>query len=404
MKKIFYGQAVYNHKEINAAIKVLKKQKLNLIDSFHVKKLESKVAKIFGKKFGLMVNSGSSANLLALQSLNLKPGSEIITPTLTFSTTVSPIYLLGLVPNFVDVNLETFVVNIDQIEKQINEKTKAIMIPNLIGNIPDWNKLKNIARKHNLFLIEDSADTIGYKLNKKNTGKLSDIVTNSFYASHIINGAGFGGIVCFNDKKNYQKAKLLRGWGRSSAIFNEKEDVKSRFNIKVSGIKYDAKYIFTELGYNFLPSEISAAFAIEQIKKLNDNIKTRIANFNYMYNFFRKLEKYFFIPKIDNKIKTAWLAFPVLIKKNNNFDRTDFQIFLEKNHIQTRTIFTGNILKQPMMRNRKYKSHKECSINSTEIMKRGLLLGCHQGLKVSDMNYMCSIILKFLKKYANYKN
>ena len=141
-------------------------------------------------------------------------------------------------------------------------------------------------------VIEDSADTIGYSINKNHAGKYSDVVTNSFYASHIINGAGTGGIVCFNDYKLYEKAKLLRGWGRSSATFNESESVNKRFNIKVSGIDYDAKYIFSDLGYNFLPSEISAAFALEQIKKLKNNIKIRNKNFEYLKNFFADI-KYF---------------------------------------------------------------------------------------------------------------
>ena len=268
MKKIFYGKAIYDKKEINAAINVLKNESLTLIDGKNVKKLEKNIAKLFGKKYGLMVNSGSSANLLALASFNFKKGSEIITPTLTFSTTVAPIYQLGLIPCFIGVLDKMFIADVEQIEKCINKKTVAIMIPNLLGNIPNWKKVNLIAKKYGLKIIEDSADTIGYTIKNKNTGNLTDIVTNSFYASHIINGAGTGGIVCFNDFKLYNKAKLLRGWGRSSATFNESENIKKRFNIKISGIDYDAKYIFSDLGYNFLPSEISAAFAIVQLKKL----------------------------------------------------------------------------------------------------------------------------------------
>ena len=208
--KIFYGKAVYGMDEIKASINVLKKKSLTLIDGPSVKSLEKKIASTFGKKFGLMVNSGSSANLLALASLNLRKGSEIITPTLTFSTTVAPIYQLGLVPHFVDVGKNTFVVNVDQIQKAINKKTKAIIIPNLIGNVPDWKKIYSICKKHNLNIIEDSADTIGYKINGFTLGSYSDVSTNSMYASHIITGAGFGGMVCFNDKKLYEKAKLLQ--------------------------------------------------------------------------------------------------------------------------------------------------------------------------------------------------
>ena len=211
--KVFYGKAVYGKEEIQASLSVLKKKSLSLIDGPSVKNLEGKISSTFGKKFGLMVNSGSSANLLALASLNLKKGSEVITPTLTFSTTVAPIYQLGLVPHFIDVGPNNFVAKIEQIENAINKKTRAIIIPNLLGNVPDWSKIHKISKKYKLKVIEDSADTIGYKLNGRNFGRYSDISTNSMYASHIITGAGFGGMVCFNDKKLYDKAKLLRGWG-----------------------------------------------------------------------------------------------------------------------------------------------------------------------------------------------
>ena len=293
MKKIYYCKAVYDYKEIKAVTKVLKEQPLQLIDGKNVKKFEKKICILFGKKYGLMVNSGSSANLLAISSLNLKRGSEIITPNLTFSTTVAPIFQLGLVPHFFGVEKNKFVADVNQIEKCINSKTKAIMIPNLLGNIADWKKISLIAKKYKLYVIEDSADTIGYTINSKNTGNFSDIVTNSFYASHIINGAGTGGMVCFNNYKFYQKAKLLRGWGRSSATFDESENIKKRFNIKISGIDYDAKYIFSEAGYYFLPSEISAAFALEQLKKLKNNIKKRNVNFELLKNFFSKLRRYY---------------------------------------------------------------------------------------------------------------
>ena len=260
MKKIYYGRAVYDNREINAVLKVLKKDSLSLTDGKNVKKLEKSVSKLFGKKYGLMVNSGSSANLLGLASFKFKRGSEIITPNLTFSTTVAPIYQLGLIPHFIGVEKNKFVADCDQIESCINKKTVAIMIPNLLGNIANWKRINQIAKKYKLKVIEDSADTIGYTINGSNTSKYSDVVTNSFYASHIINGAGTGGIVCFNDYKLYKKAKLLRGWGRSSATLNESESISKRFNIKVSGIDYDAKYVFSEMGYNFLPSEISATF------------------------------------------------------------------------------------------------------------------------------------------------
>ena len=398
MKKIYYGRAVYDHKEINAVVKVLKNNSLSLTDGKNVKKLEKIVSKMFGKKYGLMVNSGSSANLLGLASFDFKKGSEIITPNLTFSTTVAPIYQLGLIPHFVGVEKNKFVADFNHIERCINKKTVAIMIPNLLGNIANWEKISQIAKKYKLKVIEDSADTIGYTFNKKDTGIYSDIVTNSFYASHIINGGGTGGIVCFNDDKLYKKAKLLRGWGRSSATFNESESIDKRFNVKISGIDYDAKYVFSEMGYNFLPSEISAVFALEQLKKLKDNIKIRNRNFSKLISFFKNHNDLFNLPEMYSGVKTPWLAFPLVIKKNKLFNRKELQIHFEKNNIQTRTIFTGNILKQPVMKNKVYKYFKDCNNVADDVMKNGILLGCHHGMSISDVNTICKIFLKFINK------
>jgi len=399
--RVFYGKAVYGKEEIAAAVDVLKNKSISLIDGPAVKELEKKIAKVFGKKYGLMVNSGSSANLLGLSSFDFKKGSEIITPTLTFSTTVSPIYQVGCTPHFIDVDKFSFLSNINQIEKAINKKTVAIMLPNLLGNVLDWRKVQKIASKYNLVVIEDSADTIGYSLNGKNLGKYSDITTNSLYASHVITGAGFGGVVCFNDKKKYERAKLLRGWGRSSAIFNESEGLKLRFNKKVDGIPYDGKYIFSELGYNFLPSEISAAFALEQLKKLNNNVRTRIQNFEKLYRFFKNYPELFDLPTQIKGIKTGWLAYPIIIKPNSKIKRQAMQIFLEKKGIQTRTIFTGNIIRQPIMKNKNFRKVKKCSVNSDNIMKNGILIGCHQGLKSKEINYVFTCLKMFLKKYSD---
>tara|TARA_B100001057_G_scaffold486737_1_gene568366 strand:+ start:3716 stop:4912 length:1197 start_codon:yes stop_codon:yes gene_type:complete len=396
--KIYYGKAVYGKEEIQASLDVLKNKSLSLIDGPSVKRLELAIAKTFGKKLGLMVNSGSSANLLALASLKLKKGSEVITPTLTFSTTVAPIFQLGLIPHFIDVGPNNFVAKIEQIENAINKKTKAIIIPNLLGNVPDWSKIHKIARKYGLKIIEDSADTIGYKLNDKNFGKYSDITTNSMYASHIITGAGFGGMVCFNDKKLYDQAKLLRGWGRSSAVFNESEGINKRFNTKVDGIPYDGKYIFHDIGYNFLPSEISAAFALKQLKKLPKNINTRIKNFDLLKNFFKKYPNLFRLPDQLRGLRTPWLAYPIIIKEKSKINRQKLQIFLEKKGIQTRTIFTGNILRQPIMKKKIYKKVKNAEVNSNNIMKNGILIGCHHGLKNIEVKFIIKHLKEFISK------
>ena len=395
--RVYYGKAVYGKEEIASVRKVLLNKSLTLIDGPLVKELEKKIAILFGKKYGLMVNSGSSANLLAISCFNFNKDSEIITPTLTFSTTVAPIFQLGYTPHFIDVQKNSFVASIDQIESAINKKTVAIMLPNLIGNVPYWPTIFKIAKKYNLKVIEDSADTIGYTYKKKNFGKYSDVVTNSLYASHIITGAGFGGIVCFNNKKNYERAKLLRGWGRSSAIFNESEGIEKRFSQKVDGVPYDGKYIFVETGYNFLPSEISAAFALQQLKKLKKNISIREKNFLKLKSYFSNHPNVFDLPVQDEHLKTPWLAYPVLLKKNLNFNRRDLQIFLEKKGIQTRTIFTGNILRQPIMKNKKFKKVKKADLNSNVVMEYGMLIGCHHGMTEAQLKFIINSFEKFLK-------
>jgi CDP-6-deoxy-D-xylo-4-hexulose-3-dehydrase len=395
--KVFYAKAIYDKKEINAVNEVLKNP-IALMDGPKVKEFENKATKVFGKKFGLMVNSGSSANLLALAAFNFKKNSEIITPSLTFSTTIAPIYQVGCIPHFIDVEERKYTADLSQIEKSINKKTVAIMIPNLLGNIADWKKIHKLAKKYNLKLIEDSADTIGYKLNNATTGKYSDSVTTSFYGAHLITGAGFGGLVCFNDKKLYENAKRLRAYGRSSAIFNESEGIKSRFKSKISGIAYDGKYIFSDMGYNFIPSEISAAFALEQLKKLKSIVSDIIKNFNLLNKFFTKNSKYFRTPIQNKATRTGWLAYPILLKKNCGLSRTKLQIFLEEHGIQTRPIFTGNILRQPIMQKRVYKKSKYSNVNSDDVMENGLLIGCHHGLQNKEIKYMLEIVAKFVKK------
>ena len=393
--KVYYAKTSYDSKEINAVIKVLREQKLNLMNSKNVKKFESKIARLFDKKYGLMVNSCSSANLLALSALNLPKGSEIITPCLTFSTTISPIIQLGLIPSLVDINLDTLLINEDCIEEMITKKTRAMIIPNLIGNIPNLIKIKQICKNYNLYFIEDSADTIDSFYSNKRSGSYSDISTTSFYASHVITCAGSGGMLCTNNEKFYKKALIQRGWGRNSTLFGENEDVKYRFKSKNS---YDEKYLFTDLGYNFIPTEISAAFGLEQLKKLKKLSLNRKKNFKILHNFFSKKKKYFKVPSINKKVDNIWLAFPLLVN-TKKFTRNELQIFLEKNNIQTRTIFTGNIMKQPGYINQKFKKNKFGYSNSDYVMENGILLGCHQSMKKKEIEYMIFKVNEFLEKH-----
>ena len=402
-RKIFYNETNYDDHEINAVQDVLKKNEYSLVGGEKTKKFEEKISLMFGKKYGLFVNSGSSANLLALASLNLPEKSEIITPSLTFSTTISPILQLGLIPNIIDIEINTLNIDVSKIEKAITKNTKAILVPNLMGNIPNWKKIKKIAKSKKIFVIEDSADTLGYSIEGKNTGNLSDIVTTSFYASHIITCGGIGGMVCTNNKNFYEKMKVIRGWGRSSELYPAdssqtiKSNINSRFNIKIGNIHYDRKFLFSEPGYNFLAPEICAAFGLAQLKKFKKLYKKRVKNFNFLKKlFFENLSDKLIIPNQNKNVDTIWLAYPVILKKNNNKLRNKLQIFLEKNNIQTRPIFSGNITKQPLLKNKKYITNNKKFNSADFIMRNGLLVGCHPKLKNSDLSYIYQKIKSFL--------
>jgi len=394
-KKIFYAEACYSDEEISEVTKVLKENRLALIDGPKVKELEKRVAKMFNKDYGLMVNSGSSANLIGVLSLNLRKGSKVITPALTFSTTVSPLVQSGLIPYFIDVDRDTLQLNTSILEKICLENVSAICVPNLIGNVANWQQIYNFARENKLKIIEDSADTIGYSY-KSSISNWSDISTTSFYASHVITGAGFGGMTCFSNKEDYELALSLRGWGRRSSLYSNSEDYERRFNVKIDNMFYDDKYIFDDIAYNFLPSEISAAFALVQLKKLNINIEKRIENFNYLKNNLENSDN-FYIPKTYSNVRTGWLAFPLILQSNLANKRREMQIFLEKEGIQTRTIFTGNIMRQPVSKKFKWDSFGDFEV-SDEVMKSGILLGSHNRQPKENLDFLIMKIKEAEKK------
>lgn len=397
--RVPYALAVHDEKETNAVIKVLKEHRTNMGKETY--EFEKRIAKLFGKKFGVMVNSGSSANLLGIEALNLPVGSEVITPLLTFATTVAPLIKRGLVPVFADVEVGKYVIDVTQIEKLITKKTKALMIPLLFGNVPDMEKLAKIAKKHNLFFIEDSCDTLGASYNRKFTGTYSDISTSSFFGAHIITTGGNGGIVLVNTEKLRDSVKVLRGWGRSSSLFGESEDIRKRFSGKLSGIPYDAKFIFDAIGYNFLPNEMCAAFGNVQLEKLPKFKKTREYNFDYLSKFFKKYEKYFILPIQDKKVKTQWMAFPLTIRNGAPFTRLELVTYLEKQNIQTRPIFTGNIMKQPGFKNIRHRLMKNGYPITDAAMERGFVIGCHHGIESKHLRRIEEVFTSFLKSYSN---
>ncbi|MCB0412289.1 MAG: aminotransferase class I/II-fold pyridoxal phosphate-dependent enzyme, partial [Bdellovibrionales bacterium] len=319
-----YGRTVHGEEEIAAVVEVLK---TSTQMGPNVRSMEEKVSALFDKSFGIMVNSGSSANYLAVKILDLEPGSEVLTPALTFSTTVAPLVQNKLVPSFLDVEEGTYNLDASQLESMLTAKTRAVMIPNLIGNLPDWDKIRNFAKEHDLIVIEDSADTLGGTIKGKSSGERTDISTTSFYGSHVINCAGNGGMLCVRNKELAEKAKLYRSWGRSSSLFVESEKIENRFNVEVDGIPYDAKFVFEALGYNFEPSEMGAAFGLVQLKKLQNNIALREKHFDKQMAFFKKYEDWFIMPRQLPESVTGWLAFPMTIRDSAPFIRRDLQIF-----------------------------------------------------------------------------
>lgn len=395
--RIPYGQAVHDNREATRVLKVINEHRTMM--GREVEEFEKKSALNFGKKFGIMVNSGSSANLLAIELLKLPKGSEVITPLLTFATTVMPLIKCGLVPVFADVTPGTYVINVDEVEKLVTKKTKALMIPLLLGNVPDLERLRKIAKKHNLFFIEDSCDTYGATFTNKPTGSFSDITTTSFYGSHIITAGGNGGMLLLNRKEWYDRSRVLRGWGRSSSIFSESESIVMRFKKKIEGIEYDAKFIFDEIGYNFTPSEIGAAFGNAQLDKLPKFKKTREKNFQNLLKFFKQYEDFFILPLQDKRVSTQWLAFPLTIRSNNPFKRMEIVKYLEEMNVQTRPIFTGNILKQPGFKNIEHRVIKKRSYVTDEIMERSFVFGCHHGLTDTHIERLKELFSQFLKKY-----
>ncbi|MEX2624582.1 MAG: aminotransferase class I/II-fold pyridoxal phosphate-dependent enzyme [Acidimicrobiia bacterium] len=387
-RRVLYAEALYGAEEIAAVVEVLEHQNLALMTGPSVAAFEARVAELFGKSRGIMVNSGSSANLLALASLGLPAGSEVVTPALTFGTTVSPIVQLGLRPAFVDVEEDTFNIDASGIEELIGPATKVLMVPNLIGNLPDWPAISKIAGAHDLTVIEDSADTIGARINGEPSGKASHLATTSFYASHVVTGAGFGGMVCVDDAALLERLFLLRGWGRNSSVLSESERIEDRFGVELDGISYDAKFVFSALGYNFLPSEISAAFGLVQLGRLDQYLARRVDNFRWLHDFFGQWPDWFVLPRQRPEVETGWLAFPLLLKTETPFTRTELQIAFEKRGVQTRVVFTGNVLRQPAFRDVDRRESGRGYPNADAVMARGMLIGCHQGMTTEDLEYI----------------
>lgn len=392
-KRILYAGSVHDDAEIEACLEVLRSGPTAFRIGRRVREFEQKVAALFGKAAGIAVNSGSSALYLAVELLDLRPGAEVVTSVLTFSTDIAPLARAGLVPVFVDVEPDTYNVDVDALERLVGPKTKAILLPNLIGNAPDWDRIRDVADRHGLFVIEDSCDALGATLHGTPTGTRSDISVTSFAASHIITAAGNGGMVLLDDERLRDRGLLLRRWGRSSEVqFYGTRKGDDRFLAEVDGMDYDSLFVFEELGWNFEPSELGAAFGLEQLKKLPNNYDVRQRNFARYLEFFSKRPDLFDPPVQLDGLNTAWLAFPFVIRPDSGLVRSEFQAALEERGIDTRMVWTGNVLRQPMMRGVEHRADPGGYPNADRIMEHALLVPCNHGLGDDDVDFVCGAI------------
>ena len=371
-KKIWYAPnkfESYGEEEIKAVEECLRDGWLAGFGDRTVR-FEERVSEIFGKKQGLFVNSGSSAILLGLCALDLPKGSEVVTPACGFSTTVAPLMQLGLNPVFCDVELDTYVPSVEQLQEVVTPDTKCIILPNLIGNVPDWEAIREAFP--DVILFEDSADTLTHT-------KCTDISTTSFYASHVITAGGIGGMVMFNDDAHLKRALMFRDWGR---IGDNIEEPGERFNHSVDGIPYDWKFLYGVAGYHLKACEMNAAFGLVQLDKLEGFLKIRRQNVErYLENL--KDCSYYTLP--DDSRSPNWLAIPLQCP-----DRLELVNFMESNNVQTRVTFAGNITRHPAFR--EYLDDFE---NADIIMSDGFLLGAHHGMTIEDVDCVCNLLKTF---------
>ena len=390
-KKILYAQAVYGEEEKQAVLKSLENGWL--ASGPLVKQFEEEIAKLFGKKYGVAVNSGSSGNLLAIKALGFPQGSEVITPACTFATTVSEIVNNNLTPVFIDSVIGRYTIDESLVENAITNRTKAIVVPQLIGGVCDMRKLRDIADRHNLVLLDDSCDTLAPYIDGNTVASYADVTTTSFYGSHIITACGMGGMILTDNEEYRNKLVILRDWGR---VGNDSEDFKVRFDFELDGIPYDSKFLYSEFGYNLKMNEVAAAFGLEQLKRLPEFIRIRKENFEHLNSLFKRYQSYFVLPELIEGAETNWLAYPLTIKSGTPFTRYELLEHFEKAGIQTRVLFSGNITRHPVYRENSlmWRGAKEFP-QADYIMANSFLIGCHNGMGKEDVEFIGKTLEEF---------
>ncbi len=368
---------------------------------------EFEFAKFLGVESSLIVNSGSSANLIALSSLTspllgenrLKRGDEVITVAAGFPTTVNPIIQNNLVPVFVDVKEETYNINVGEIKDAISERTKAIMIAHTLGNPFDLSSVMKICKENGLYLIEDNCDALGSTYKGKMTGSFGDFSTLSFYPAHHIT-MGEGGAVNTNDPILERIMRSFRDWGRDCYCETGSSDsCGMRFTQKFGNLPlgYDHKYVYSHIGYNLKATDLQAAIGVAQLKKAPDFIKTRKKNFHFIYERLKDFEDYFILPQSLPDADPSWFALPITIRSKLGFTRLDLTNFLEKNKIMTRTLFAGNLTKHPAYMNVEKRIPSELKVTD-KVMNDAFFIGIYPGINNEMLEYMAETFEEFLRK------
>jgi CDP-6-deoxy-D-xylo-4-hexulose-3-dehydrase len=369
-------------------------------------KFEEQLSDFLGIKCLLTVNSGSSANLIAFSTLTshklkeraLQKGDEVISVAAGFPTTVNPIIQFGAIPVFVDIKIPTYNVDENLIEEAITNKTKAIMLAHTLGNPFNVKKIKDICEKYNLWLIEDSCDALGSKFENKNVGTFGDLATLSFYPAHHIT-MGEGGAIFTNSKKLERIAESFRDWGRDCYCEPGKDNTcNKRFDWKLGDLPYgyDHKYTYSHLGYNMKITDMQAACGLAQLDRLEGFIKKRKENYNFLYNNLKDLEEFLILPEPEKNSEPSWFGFPLSLKINNKYNRNDLVKYLNANKIGTRLLFSGNLVKQPYMKNTNFRVHGNLK-NTDLIMENTFWIGLYPGLSKEHLEYSVLNIKNFFK-------
>jgi len=370
-------------------------------------KFEEKLSNFLKIKCLLTVNSGSSANLIAFSALTspklkekaIKKGDEIISVAASFPTTVNPIIQFGAIPVFIDIKFPTYNIDENLIEDAITSKTKGIMIAHTLGNPFNINKIKEICKKFDLWLIEDSCDALGSTYENQNVGTFGDIATLSFYPAHHIT-TGEGGAVFTNSKKLELIAKSFRDWGRDCYCDPGKDNTcKKRFGWKLGDLPfgYDHKYTYSHMGYNMKITDMQAACGLAQLYRLEEFIKIRRENFIFLYENLKDLEEFCILPEKEKNSEPSWFGFPLTLKENIKFKRNDLINYLTDNKIGTRLLFSGNLTKQPYMKNVNFRVSGSLK-NTDLVMHNTLWIGLYPGLSKEHLEYSALKIRNFFKK------